>query len=159
MNNGIMFHSQSAESMILDQWFPLSIEAQLLANGEKGSNRPTGNVCTPGTEIRIDGELLPDHCANSSSKFYKGDEWVTFEMEVYGDSLVRHMVNGDTVLVYTDLTTDKKGIGTTSGKDISEEIPVALGPLRSGHIAIQSEGHPTEFRKIEILDLSDHFNK
>lgn len=159
LNNGIMFHSQSPETMGIDQWFPISIEAQLLANGDKGSGRTTGNVCTPGTEVWIDGELLPDHCATSSSKFYNWDEWVTFELEVYADSLARHIINGDTVLVYTNLTADKKGISTTSGQDISDEIPIEVGPLKSGYIAIQSEGHSTEFRKIEILDLSDQFNK
>lgn len=157
LNNGIMFHSQSAESMIIDQFFPLSVEAQLLANGPEDTGRTTGNVCTPGTEVWIDNELYPHHCANSSSAFYPADEWVTFEMEVYADSLVRHIVNGETVLEYTNLTADKSGIGTISGTDITNEIPIAAGPLKSGHIAIQAEGHSTEFRKIEILDLSDKY--
>lgn len=154
LNNGIMFHAQPAESMILDQWFPLSIEAQVLANDEQASGRTTGNVCTPGTSIYYENEPYGGHCLNSSSASYPAEEWVTLELEVYGDSLARHIVNGDTVLTYTRLTADKQGIGTTSGRDISGEIPVEAGPLSAGHIAIQAEGHATEFRKIEILDLS-----
>ena len=157
MNNGIMFHSQSVESMIIDQFFPVSVEAQLLGNGNPDSYRTTGNVCTPGTTVWIENELYPNHCASSDSKSYPGNEWVTFEMEVYGDSLVRHIVNGDTVLVYTNLTVDKAGMDNTSQKDIFDAIPVPVGPLKVGHIAIQAESHPTEFRKIELLDLSADF--
>ena len=55
-NNGIMVHSQSAESMGLDQDFPTSIEEQLLG-GDGVHDRPNGNECTPGTNIVMDGEL------------------------------------------------------------------------------------------------------
>lgn len=154
LNNGVMFHSQSAESMVIDQDFPVSLEAQLLANSDQDSHRTTGNVCTPGTTVWIDDAFYPDHCYNSDSKYYLADEWVCFELEVYGDSLVRHIVNGETVMVYTNLEIDNKGVGSIKGRDISEEITTRPGPLKSGHIAIQAESHPTEFRKIELLDLS-----
>jgi hypothetical protein len=55
-NNGIMVHSQSPESMALDQDFPTSVEVQLLG-GDGVHERPNGNVCTPGTNIVIDGAL------------------------------------------------------------------------------------------------------
>ena len=98
-----------------------------------------------------------DHCLNSDSKYYAGNEWVTFEMEVYGDSLVRHIVNGETVLVYTNLEVDHQGVGSIQGRDISQELAIPRGSLKSGHIAIQAESHPTEFRKIELLDLSANY--
>lgn len=146
LNNGLMLHSQSPESMHIDQWFPASIEAQLLGSDEK-AQRSTGNVCTPGTDIFIDGYLYPDHCAGSSSRFYDWDKWTTIEIVVLADSIVHHIMDGDTIMTYTHLTVDGQGLNT--------ETNITPGALKSGRIAIQSEGHPTEFRKIELLDLSN----
>jgi hypothetical protein len=145
-NNGIMFHCQSPESMLLDQDFPVSVEAQLLG-GDGNSERPTMNVCTPGTNIVIDTALITQHCTNSTSKTFSGNIWVTAELVVYGDSLVYHLVNGDTVLTYS-----KPQIG---GINKPEGYPVPDGTLlKEGYIALQAESHPTEFRKVELLDLS-----
>ena len=145
-NNGAMLHSQSAESMLLDQDFPVSIEVQLLG-GYGEDERTTSNVCTPGTHIVMNGELITSHCNSSSSKTYPANEWVTAEMIVLGDSIIHHVLEGDTVLTYT-----KPQIG---GNDVPEGFPFYEGTLlKEGHIAIQAESHSTEFRKIELLDLS-----
>jgi hypothetical protein len=145
-NNGIMFHCQSPESVLLDQDFPVSIEAQLLG-GDGSDDRPTMNVCTPGTNIVIHDTLITQHCVNSRSKTYNGDVWVTAELIVYGDSIIHHLVEGDTVLTYT-----KPQIGGGNGP---ENYPVPAGTLlKEGYIALQAESHPTEFRKIELLDLT-----
>jgi hypothetical protein len=145
-NNGIMFHCQTPESMLVDQDFPVSIEAQLLG-GDGASERPTMNVCTPGTNIVIDTTLITQHCTNSTSKTFNGDVWVTAELVVYGDSLIYHLVNGDTVLTYS-----KPQIG---GTNKPADYPVPDGTmLKEGYIALQAESHPTEFRKVELLDLS-----
>lgn len=145
-NNGVMFHSQSPESMLLDQEFPVSIEAQLLGGLGDGP-RPTGNVCTPGTNIVMGGELITQHCTNSSSPTFNGEEWVLFELVVYGDSIIHHLVNGDTVLTYS-----KPQVG---GGSIPEGYPVPVGTLiSSGYIALQAESSPFDFRKVELLDLS-----
>ncbi len=145
-NNGAMLHSQSAESMGLNQDFPVSIEAQLLGGSGEGE-RSTANLCTPGTNVVINDELVTRHCISSSSKTYHGDQWVTVEMIVRGDEIIHHVVNGDTVLTYT-----KPQIG---GNNIPEGFPLKEGtPLKEGYIAIQAESHPTEFRVIELLDLS-----
>ena len=146
-NNGFMLHSQSAGSMGLDQDFPISLEAQLLGGRQEG-DRPTMNLCTPGSNVVIQGELRTEHCMNSSSKTFRGDQWVTVEMLVYGDSLVHHIVEGDTVLTYTNL---QMGGGDISGYD--PELYVEGKPISSGYIAIQAESHPTEFRKIELMEL------
>lgn len=145
LNSGAMLHAQSPESMELDQSFPVSIEAQFLSCDEKSGERTTGNVCTPGTVVSVDGVVQEDHCSGSGSRPYNADEWITMEMIVYGDSLVHHIIEGDTILTYTDLEIDGKGM----------ELPDGLQPgrLKSGRIAVQSEGHPVEFRKIEILEL------
>ncbi len=135
-NNGIMFHSQSAESMEFDQDFPISVEAQLLGGPGEG-DRPTGAVCTPGTNIEIDGERRFDHCSSVfNNKTFHGDDWVKFELVVYGDSLVHHIVEGDTVLTYGNIRLEETGLS-----------------LGKGYIALQAESHPTAFRNIEILIL------
>ncbi len=138
-NNGIMFHSQSAASMELDQDFPASVEAQLLG-GDGENERPTMNVCTPETHIMIDGQLRREHCINSTSETFHGDRWVTVELHVYGDSLIHHIVEQDTVFTYHNPQLSDTG-----------------EPLTRGYIALQAESHPTQFRKVEILDLSDQY--
>ena len=145
-NNGIMFHCQSPESVQLDQDYPVSVEAQLLG-GDGLSERTTMNVCTPGTDIVMDNMIITRHCTNSDSKTYNGDIWVTAELVVYGDSIIYHIVEGDTVLAYS-----KPLVG---GTNKPADYPVPDGTLISeGYIALQAESHPTEFRKIELLDLS-----
>jgi len=145
-NSGAMLHSQSAESMTLDQSFPVSIEAQFLGGTGEGE-RPTANLCTPGTNVVMDGELITQHCVSSSSKTYHGDEWVTVEMEVRGDEFIGHVIDGETVIAYSEPQID--------GDNKAEDYPVPDGtPLSEGYIALQAESHPIEFRKVELLDLS-----
>jgi len=74
-NSGIMIHGQKPESMAKDQDFPVSIEVQLLGGNGKDP-RTTGNLCTPGTNVVMDGELIERHCTNSGSKTYHGEQWV-----------------------------------------------------------------------------------
>jgi hypothetical protein len=145
-NSGAMLHSQSAESMGLDQDFPVSIEAQFLGGLGQGE-RTTANVCTPGTDIDINGIAVEGHCTNSSSKTYDGDQWVTVEMIVWGDSIFHHVIEGDTVLTYSR---------PRIGPDMRPEpYPVPDGTLlKEGYIALQAESHNVEFRKVELLDLS-----
>jgi hypothetical protein len=143
-NSGIMFHCQSPETILADQDFPVSIEAQFLG-GMGDDVRPTMNVCTPGTNIVIDTTLVTQHCTSSSSPTFAGDVWVTAELIVYGDSIVHHLVNGDTVLTYSR---------PQIGGDLPEGFTLPQGtPLKEGYIALQSESHPVEFRKIEVLNL------
>lgn len=143
-NNGVMFHAQSPESMHREQDFPVSIEAQLLG-GDGTGPRTTGNICTPGTEVHINNRLYTAHCFDSNSATYDGDRWVTFELVVYADSIAHHIVEGDTVLTYTRLT--------VGGEGVNPKPDIAAGPLKGGRIALQAESHPTDFRKIEIMEL------
>ena len=145
-NSGVMFHAQSPESMGQDQPFPVCLEAQFLGGSSEGE-RPTGNLCTPGTNVVIDGELVTNHCISSTSPTFRGEEWVSFELVAYGDSIIHHLVNGDTVLTYS--------APVIGGGSKPADYPVADGtPLKSGYIALQAESHPYEFRKVELLDLS-----
>jgi hypothetical protein len=149
-NSGIMVHGESPKTMGKDQDFPASIEVQLLGGLGKGP-RPTANLCTPGTNVVMNGKLFLPHCTNSKSKTYDGDEWVTCEVEVRGSKLVRHLINGEEVLSYTEPQLDER-----DGHS-KELIKAADGEklLSSGTISLQSESHPVEFRKIEILELEE----
>jgi len=143
-NNGLMLHCQDPKTMLKDQDFPVSIEAQILGGNGK-DERSTCNLCTPGTHVEMDGKLIKRHCINSSSKTFHGDQWVNAEFIVMGDSLFQHIAEGDTVLVY-----NKAQIGGA----LPEGFPFAEGmPLKEGYISIQSETHPTEFRKIELQEI------
>jgi hypothetical protein len=135
-NNGIMFHSQSAESMELDQWFPTSVEMQLLG-GDGEEERPNGNIFTPGTHVVIDGERkgVDENLIEAGGPTIHGNEWVTAEVVVYGDSLIRHRVNSELVIEY-------------SGTQLEDGTP-----LDSGYIALQAETHPTDFRSVRLLNL------
>lgn len=146
-NSGIMVHSQPAQSMGKDQDFPISIEVQLLGGAGSGE-RSTANLCTPGTHVVMDGTLFTPHCVNSRSKTFHGEQWVRVEVLVLGDSLVRHMVNGETVLEYS-----KPQIGGGTVNRFDPAVKQDGTPLTEGYIALQSESHPVDFRKVEILDL------
>jgi 3-keto-disaccharide hydrolase len=150
-NNGIMVHSQSPESMGLDQDFPTSIEVQMLG-GDGVHERPNGNVCTPGTNIVMDGVLYTPHCYQLKAKTYHGDQWVRVVAEVLGSERVTHFVEGAPVITYTkpQLGDDVK---TAQFANRSGEL------LSDGYIAIQAESAPTEFRKIELLNLVGCMNK
>jgi hypothetical protein len=151
-NNGIMFHCQPPETMGKDQDFPISIEAQLLGAPPTGE-RTTANVCTPGTEIFRAGEKVMSHCLNSSSASYRGDQWVRVEVEVLGSEHVRHSIDGKVVLEYGNLQ-----IGGGNVIHFDRSIKKDGTALGEGFIALQAESHPTEFRKIEVLNLSGCMN-
>jgi hypothetical protein len=157
-NSGVMLHSQSGPSMSLQQDFPVSLEFQFLC-GNGNDTVTTGNVCTPGTVINVDGKRYIGHIQNSNSKTYLKGEWIDAEAEVYGDSLIRHIINGDTVLTYTNAMIGEgfinPGFGWTRGNitDSMVWINRANTPLTEGYIALQAESQPIDFRRIEILNL------
>jgi hypothetical protein len=84
-NSGVMVHGQAPETFALDQDFPISIEVQFLGGNGK-DERSTANLCTPGTNVVYKGKLLTDHCINSSSKTYHGDQWVRVDVLVLGNT-------------------------------------------------------------------------
>jgi Domain of Unknown Function (DUF1080) len=150
LNSGVMFHSQDPKTILKEQNWPISVEMQFLAGLGDGNPRPTGNMCSPGTEIVYQGELYQDHCLDSSSKTFDKDEWVRAELIVLGDSLITHIINDDTVLQYSEPT---MGGGVVQGFDST--IWQVGKALTSGYIALQSEGQPIDFRNIELRELED----
>jgi hypothetical protein len=159
-NSGIMLHSQSAASLSIDQTFPVSLEMQLLGGLGTGV-RHTGNLCTPGTQMYMNSKLHPEHCTDSNSKTYDGDGWVIAEAIVLGDSIVHHIINGDTVLTYEHPQVGGGFVSRDHDWTASHFSPEAAKhwnnladtPLREGYIALQAESHPIDFKQIEVLEL------
>ena len=147
-NNGLMLHAQDPATMTLDQDFPISIEVQLLGGPGTGAVRPTANLCTPGTHVVMGGELRTAHCITAKAPTFDGDTWVRVEVLVQGDEVIRHIVNGQTVLEYSK---PQIGGGNASPTDPAVKIDGTL--LQQGFITIQSETAPTDFRKIELVNL------
>lgn len=146
-NSGVMLHGESPETMSKDQDFPASIEVQFLGGSGTGE-RSTANLCTPGTNVVMNGELVTRHCTSSKSKTYHGDQWVTVEIEVRGNTLMRHTIDGQSVLEYTEPQLDDRDAH-------ARELIAKAGSkaLSSGTISLQSESHPIEFRKVELKKL------
>lgn len=147
-NNGLMLHSQPPETMVRDQDFPISIEVQLLGGFGNGSQRSTANLCTPGTHVVMGGQLRTAHCTNANTRTYDGDQWVRVEVLVQGAEVIRHIIDNETVLEYSK---PQIGGGNASPTDPSAKKDGAN--LTEGFIAIQSETAPTDFRKIELVNL------
>lgn len=151
-NSGAMLHGQPASTMTKDQDFPVSIEAQLLGGNGKDP-RTTLNLCTPGTNVEIDGKLFTRHCLNSKSKTYHGDQWVRAEMKVLGGEHIEHIIDGEVVLAY-----DKPQLGGGNVTAAQPEFTQEGKLLTEGSISLQSESHPVEFRKVELLNLKGCMN-
>ena len=145
-NSGVMIHSEAPESMGRDQDFPVSVEVQLLGGLNEGESRPTANMCSPGTHIRIKDSLITEHCVSSVSETFYGDAWIGLELLVLSDSLIVHKVNGKEVMRYSR---------PTYGGEYSSSPDMEGKALGSGYIALQSESHPIEFRNIELLNLEE----
>lgn len=151
-NSGAMLHGQAPQTMLKNQDFPISIEAQMLGGDTTPtSTRTTSNLCTPGTNVFFRNELFTPHCVNSTSKTYHGDQWVTAEFVVLGDSVIRHVLEGETVLEYYQ---PQFGGGNVSEFDKNQKRDGQL--ISSGYIYLQSESHPIDFRKVELFDLDQY---
>lgn len=145
-NNGIMVLCQDPKTMEVGQNFPVSIEVQLLGGFGQGQ-RSTANLCTPGTLVFMGGELKTAHCMNSQSQTFHGDQWVTVEVECR-DGNITHFVNGEKVMEYQNPTLDP------ADKDAKALLAAGADEVwHSGYISLQAESHPTEFRKVEIMEL------
>jgi hypothetical protein len=147
-NNGLMLHSPHPRTMLKEQNFPISLEIQLLGGLSNGRPRTTANLCTPASHVVLSGKLHTPHCTNSSSKTYDGDQWVRVEVLVHGDELVRHMVEGETVLEYS-----KPQIGGGGVAPVDPAVKIDGMPMTAGYISLQAETAPIDFRKVELLNL------
>jgi hypothetical protein len=147
-NSGLQLHCQAPETMRKDQHFPVSVEFDMV--GGFLLNRPTGNVCQNGTSVLIDGKPLKGQCSSVGDLTVRDNSWTTALAEVDGSRRVRQIVNGTLVVEYTDLKLDD------ANADARRLNSLGAGKaLASGYISIQSNGHPVEFRRIEVLPIDD----
>jgi Domain of Unknown Function (DUF1080) len=149
LNSGVMIHAQPPQSMRFDQGFPSSLEMQFLADEGKG-HRPTGNLCTPGTNVETNGKLTTKHILTSSAPTFPPEEWVRAEVEVHGNAEIIHRVNGIEVLRYQRPQLDPKNDNAPATDLLQAGQPLMLS---SGHIALQAEGQPVWFRRIDLKPL------
>ncbi|RPI02070.1 MAG: DUF1080 domain-containing protein, partial [Calditrichaeota bacterium] len=147
-NSGVMAHCQAPQTMTRDQSFPVCVEVQLLG-GNGVDERTTANVCTPGTNIVLAGKLELQHCINSTSPTFHGDQWVTIEVEVHGAGRIIHRINGETVLEYEQPQYDERDA------DAQKLIIGDDKLIGEGYISLQAESHPVEFRNIQLKVLKE----
>ena len=145
-NSGVMVHGQAPATMTKDQDFPVSIEVQLLGGNGKDA-RTTSNLCTPGTNVVMNRELKLQHCINSTSPTFHGEQWVTAEIEVHNNEIIRHLIDGEVVLEYSQPQLDKRD---ANARPLIQNDDLML---HFGSISLQSESHPIDFRKVEIMVL------
>jgi hypothetical protein len=148
-DSGIQFHGQPPASIATDQEFPVGLEINLIGGKLIGRSRPTGNVCTSGTRVHMNGSPLADKCSTTSGKTVRmADQWVRIEAKIDGDS-IEHWINGVSVVQYTRPQLDEQ--------DPLAKSLLAAGAtteLEGGYLSLQSNGAPIEFRKIEILPIT-----
>ena len=97
----------------------------------------------------MSGVKVQAHCTNSTSETFHDDEWVTVELIVHADTVVSHLVNGEKVLGYEQLT-----IGGGSEDGFDDAMKLDGQPLGHGYIALQSESHPVQFRRVLLRQLT-----
>ena len=147
LNSGVMIHSQSPLTMTVDQPWPASMEVQFLCTGTRAGNQ-TGNACTPGTNLEVNGALTTDHIIEAGGSLSPMEEWVAVEVEVHGNDEVIHRINGVEVLRYRHPQLDP-------AEDSARRLLALGAPLKlsTGHIALQAESQPVWFRNIMIRPL------
>ena len=140
-NSGILYHMQPIPTIPLDQGFPVSLEAQFLAEGAHGPT--TGNMCSIETYVVVDGEDRHEHCLGGPVPARPMGEWVRFELIAAPDGTFRHLIDGEEAYAFEDAFYD-------------EAHPWAEGlRVEGGHFALQSEGQPVEFRNVALMVLEE----
>ena len=147
-NSGLMFHSQAPDTIRRDQDFPVSLEMQLLGT-PRPTEEPSGNVCTPGTTVVFEGKRDPRHCILANAPLLPAGRWTKAELEVLPSGKITHFIDGKAVLSYS-------GVELDPDFDDAKPLVAAAGgtlKLTRGYIALQGEGHPIEFRNIDLQIL------
>lgn len=147
-DSGVQYHCQSPTSLNLNQPFPVCLEYNLLG-GNGVDERPTGEICANGIIVHVNGKPNESYCTPpTTNRTFHGDQWVTLEIDVKGDT-IRHLVNGEEVLLFTNprYNPEHELAKTQIAGDDTR--------VREGYISLQSNSHPIDFRKIEILEYKD----
>lgn len=144
-DSGIQFHSQPPATLKITDAFPICLEYNL--HGGNGTDeRPVGAICANGMFVEINGEKNSSYCTPPVvSKTFHGDQWVTMEIEIR-DGQITHFVNGEEIMSYANPTFNPEN-------EIAQQF-IRNDDIRvtSGYLSIQSNSHPIDFRKIELLE-------
>lgn len=144
-DSGLQYHAQSAASMGMNQSFPVCLEYNF-HGGNGTDDRPLGEICANGINVVIDGTRTSDYCNSATVKrTFHGDQWVTIEIDVQGDQ-IKHFVNGEEILHFEKpLYKADHDLGKAFIKDGNNVVD-------HGFISLQSNSHPIDFRRIEIME-------
>jgi hypothetical protein len=144
-DGGIQYHCQSPQSLGLTQSFPVCLEYNL-HGGNGRDERPVGEICASGTYVEINGKRNQSYCTPASIKrTFHGDQWVIAEIEIR-DGQIKHYVNGEEILQFQNPRYDPNhAVGRTLIVNGDDKV-------KDGYISLQSNSHPIDFRKIEIME-------
>jgi hypothetical protein len=144
-DSGVQYHCQAPSTLGLDQQFPVCLEYNLHGGNGK-DERPVGEICANGIYVEVRGKRNESYCTPATVKrTFHGDQWVTLEIDVR-DKKFKHFINGEEILQFENPRYDPKhelGRAFIVGNDDA---------VKQGYISLQSNSHPIEFRKIEIME-------
>jgi hypothetical protein len=144
-DGGIQYHCQPPETVDIDQPFPVCLEYNLLGGNGK-DERPSGEICANGIYVEINGKRNASYCTSPTvKKTLPGDQWVTAEIEVR-DGKITHFINGEPVISFENPHYD-------STNQIAKKFIIGGNDIvKDGYISLQSNSHPMDFRKVEIME-------
>ncbi len=144
-DSGVQYHGQDPGSMGLKQSFPVCLEYNLHGGNGK-DERPVGEICANGMIVQIDGKRNESYCTLPKVKrTFHGDQWVTLEIEIQNGKIT-HYVNGEEILQFENPRYDPK-------HEVAKTLIVGGNDaVKGGFISLQSNSHPIDFRKIEIME-------
>ncbi|MBM1105592.1 DUF1080 domain-containing protein [Aurantibacter crassamenti] len=144
-DSGVQIHTQPPNTVQLNQRFPICLEYNL-HGGNGTDDRPLGAICGIGTFVEIDGAKSTSFCNPAKvARTFHGDQWVTVEIDVR-DGIMKHFVNGEEIMNYSNPTYDPEN---EFAKELIKDGDLTVD---SGYISFQSNSHPIDFRKIELLE-------
>ncbi|MFX0555650.1 3-keto-disaccharide hydrolase [Maribacter sp. CXY002] len=143
-DSGVQIHTQPPNTVQLNQSFPICLEYNL-HGGNGTEDRPLGAICGIGMKVEVDGERSDLFCNPAKvGKTFHGDQWVTIEIDVK-DGKMKHFVNGEEIMSYANPIYD------TKNEFAQAFIQEGDSTVKSGYISLQSNSHPIDFKKIELL--------
>jgi len=144
-DSGIQFHGQPPHTQKLEQPFPICMEYNF-HGGNGTDDRPLGAVCVNGIFVEFNGAKNTTTCIPATvSRTFHGDQWVTAEIDIK-EGKITHYVNGEEILSYANPTYDPDNeVAKTLMEDGSTTV-------EGGYVSLQSNSHPIDFRKIELLE-------
>jgi hypothetical protein len=144
-DSGVQYHSQAPSSLGLNQPFPVCLEYNLHGGNGK-AERPVGEICASGMVVEINGKANTSFCTPALVKrTFHGDQWVTLEIDVQGNNF-KHFVNGEEILAFQN---PKFNPQHELGKTFIRGNDAAV---KEGYVSLQSNSHPIDFRKIELME-------